>query len=183
MSAAAEPMREISDAAAALAAADEDLAAVADELRAAERQAAAERLDRIRAAFDARVAAEARLNDLIDANRGCFASPRTLTLGGVTFGLRKRVGELRGPKGERLADVKDAVIDSIRRLMPHRAGELMRVTEALDVSALRKLDAKDLRRLKCRVEGAGDGVTITVQRPELVKFADNVLRAHSAHGR
>lgn len=84
---------------------------------------------------------QADLEVMIDANRELFDKPRTRTVDGIKFGLRKLAGTV---------EIKDEArtIERIRELLPEEQGELLiRIRESVDRNAVKDLQVRDLKRL------------------------------------
>lgn len=94
---------------------------------------------------------EAELTGAVEANPGLFIKPRTLTLHGIKAGYTSSVGKLA-------FDDADTTVSLIRRFRKDDADTFIRTFEEPNKDALKTLDAADLARLGCRIEGAGDVV-------------------------
>jgi len=90
-----------------------------------------------------------RLVNYIDAHRGEFIRPRTVTLYGVKVGLQKQRGEMTW-------DSAESVVRRIRHLLPDQADSLISVTERPNKSALASLPAGTLRKIGVTITDPGD---------------------------
>lgn len=88
---------------------------------------------------------QANLEVMIDASRELFDKPRTRTVDGIKFGLRKLAGTVEIKDEER-------TIERIRELLPEEQGELLiRIRESVDRNAIKDLQVRDLKRLGIEV--------------------------------
>ncbi len=93
--------------------------------------------------------AEAALLAEIKANPTLFADPRSYTVQGIKFGLRKGIGKMNW-------EDDDTVVKLIRKHLPEMADILIRTEEAPVAAALDQLDVKELKAIGVTVEDAGD---------------------------
>lgn len=96
---------------------------------------------------------EAELTAAIEANPGLFVKPRTVTLHGIKAGFSSSVGKVA-------FDDSDTVVRLIRRLRKDDAELFIHKKEEPNKAALKTLTTDELARLGCRIEGAGDVVTV-----------------------
>ena len=104
--------------------------------------------------------AEDRLRNAVEQNPELFRSPKTQTIEGVKVGFAKGRGKVV---------VGNNAAELIRKHMPDRFGELVKVTEKPLASALQHLTAGELRRIGCRVEDTGDRVVVSAPKDDLDK--------------
>jgi hypothetical protein len=93
--------------------------------------------------------AEAALLAEIRANPALFSDPRSYTVGGIKFGMRKGSGKMHWEDDE-------TVVKLIRKHLPDQADILIRVEESPVSAALDQLDVKQLKAIGVTVEDAGD---------------------------
>lgn len=140
---------------------EERAAALEDELRAVRRRhirGLRNAANRVRASGD-------NLLAVIDAHRELFRRPRSRTLHGLRVGIRKGKGRLD------FLD-RDQVVRLIRRRLPDRAEELIKVEEKPIKEALARLPADELRRIGVTVVEAGDEVFISAGASDIDKMVD-----------
>lgn len=92
---------------------------------------------------------EAEGISLIEAAPGLFLKPRTFTIHGVKCGFTTNEGKL-------VCKDTDRTIELIEDRDDLDTDALIRTKKELDKDALKALPAKDLARLGCAIEGAGD---------------------------
>lgn len=98
--------------------------------------------------------AEDALRVKIEQHHDLFQEPKSWTLHGIQFGLKKGAGRLEW-------DDAEDVVARIEKLFPEDEAELLIRTKREPISAaLEDLDAKILARLGVRVEGTGDVVFV-----------------------
>lgn len=171
MSAAKPPpagMEPITRLAQAYAAERERLQGIVDDIH--DRQRAVVRAQRrsLRAAVARTSAAKGELREAIEAAPELFVRPRTQTVDGVKFGMRKQPGALRMTDESR-------VIERIRKVLPERVADLVQVKETVVKAALKKLPAKTLARLGVTLEADEDEVQIKGATDELDKIVDALM--------
>lgn len=99
---------------------------------------------------------KAILLDAIDESRELFVKPKSITIHGVTVGLRKKKGKIEMPN-------ESGTIKRIRKQMPDLADVLIKDNPRVIKKALNNLSASDLKKL---------GVEITADTEEpIVKSA------------
>ena len=152
----------------AFAAAREATEALAEDIRALQRKALRGRLRALRSRIAEQAASEDALRAAIRARPDLFVSPRTVTVEGIRFGLRKQPGAVA------LGDEAQAV-GRLRKRLPDRAETLIRVRETLDRAALRKLPAAELAQIGVTIERATDEVTVAAGRDDLDKVVAALL--------
>ena len=146
--------------------------ALAEDIKAVQRKALGGRLRALRNRVAEQAASEDTLRAAILARPDLFASPRTITVDGVRFGLRKRPGTIS------LAD-EAQTIGRLRARFPDRAEALIRVRESLDRGALRKLPAGELAQIGVTIANAADEVTIAAGRDNLDRVVAALLDDHA----
>ena len=161
-------MHDIVALARAFAAARQATEALADDIKASQRKALAGRLRALRSRIAEQAASEDALRAAIQARPDLFASPRTVAVDGIKFGLRKQPGAVA------LGDEAQA-IRRLRERFPNRADALIRVKETLDRAALRKLPAAELAQIGVTIEKATDEVTIAAGRNDLDRVVAALL--------
>lgn len=107
------------------------------------------------------------LHDAIDGSRGLFVRPRTQSLHGVKFGLRKQPGRIEGDEPRAIARIESRMAD--------RASQLVRVKKSLDRPALLKLTARELASIGISVVQDDDKVFINTCSSDLDKLVDAML--------
>ena len=147
--------------------------ALADDIKAVQRKALGGRLRALRNRVAEQAACEGALRTAILARPDLFVSPRTLTVDGIRFGLRKQPGAIA------LAD-EAQTIRRVRARFPDRAGVLIRVRESLDRAALRKLPAGELAQIGVTVANAADEATVAAARGDLDRVVAALLDDHAA---
>lgn len=150
------------------AAAREATEALAEDIRALQRKALRGRLRALRSRIAEQAESEEALRAAIRARPDLFVSPRTVTVDGIRFGLRKQPGAVA------LGDESQA-IGRLRKRLPDRAEALIRVRETLDRAALRKLPAAELAQIGVTIEKATDEVTVAAGRDDLDKVVAALL--------
>lgn len=97
-----------------------------------------------------------------------FVKPRTMVFHGTKVGFVKSPGKLE-------TDDVEFVVAQIRKHFPDQFDELVRSEHALNKDALKRMPAKDLAKLGCSIEGAGDQFVCTRVGGEIEKLVDNML--------
>ena len=166
------PMEKIVALARTFAAARATTETLAEEIKALQRRALASRLRALRNRIAEQAAAEEALRTAILARPDLFVSPRTITVDGIRFGLRKQPGAIA------LGD-EAQTIRRLRARFPDRAEALIRVRETLDRSALRKLAAGELAQLGVTIAKATDDVVIVAGRGDLDRVVAALLDDHA----
>lgn len=140
----------------------------AGELREIQRAAARRRLRGIRSAAAAASAARDALLEAVDANRELFERPRTLSADGIKFGLRKKPGRMLVPD-------EAGAIAKLRRQLGAEAEALVRVSEKLNRSALKDLDARTLAAAGVTVVDAVDEPLASAPADDLDRLVEALL--------
>lgn len=145
---------------------------VADEVRDLQRQAVRQRLRAIRSRVASTAAAKETLRGAVAANPHLFSKPRTQTLHGVKFGMRKRPGRIDGDAAGAIA--------RIEKRMPERAAHLIQTRKSLRKAALSGLEARELAGLGLSLVDAGDEVVVQAAAGDLDAFVDAMIEDASA---
>ncbi len=145
----------------------EDLNAVIAEIQDIRRRAVRERLRTIRARVAHAGAAHERVRDAIREHKDLFAKPRTHSVHGVKFGIRKAPGRLEGDQA--------AAIGRIRKRMPQDAARLIRVKESLNLPAVRGLSTADLAAIGMALVETDDQIVLSAASDELDRLVDALL--------
>ena len=143
------------------------LAEVVDAVRDVQRRAVRERIRTIRTRVAATSTSRDRLRDAIDGARGLFDKPRTQSLHGVKFGLRKMPGRIEGDMAE--------AIRRIDRRMPDREPELVQTRRSLDKRAVLRLSARELASIGLSLVHDDDQIVIAAASNDLDKLVDAML--------
>ena len=161
-------MEDIVALARAFAAARAATETLAEDIKALQRKALRSRLRALRNRISEQAASEEALRAAIRARPDLFVSPRTISVDGIKFGLRKQPGAVA------LGDEAQA-IRRLRERFPSRAEALIRVRETLDRPALRKLPAAELAQIGVAIEKATDEVTIAAASGDLDRVVAALL--------
>ena len=161
-------LEPIIDLARTYARARDELEKVVEEIDDRRRQVVRSRLRSLKTRTAEVSAAREALKAAVEGAQDLFESPKTQTVDGIKFGWRKKQGSIE------VAD-EPAVIKLIRRKLPKRASGLIKRSEGIDKTALRKLSANDLAKLGLAVSDPVDEVTITVPKGDLDKLVDALL--------
>ena len=145
----------------------EALAEVVEEVRAEQRVALRRRMRTVQARVARTGAARDRLEAAIDERRDLFAKPRTQSVHGIKFGLRKGSGRLEGDEPEAIA--------RIERQFPARAKDLVVVKKSLNREALKKLAVHELAKLGVALVQDADRIVITAATNDLDKLVEAML--------
>ena len=111
---------------------------------------------------------EAALRNQIEASPGLFIKPRTLTIHGIKVGYTTSKGSVV------FAD-EESVIKRIRQFLAGEEDTYIRTKESVDKDAVRTLDAADLKRIGCTIEGQGDTVVVTRTSGEVEKLINKLV--------
>ncbi|MYE58364.1 MAG: hypothetical protein F4X35_02090 [Alphaproteobacteria bacterium] len=152
----------------AYARARETLQGIVDEIHDEQRKAVRERRRRLTDAIARTSAARDGLEAAIDGHHALFEKPRTQTVDGIKFGLRKQPGAVT------FAD-EAKVIARIRKLLPEREADLVQVKETVIKAAAKKLSAKDLARIGVALGADEDEAVIKVASDDLDKLVDALM--------
>jgi hypothetical protein len=111
---------------------------------------------------------EAELNSLVESAPDLFKKPRTITVHGVKVGFSVS-------KGKVVWDDGDNVVKLIERHFEDQADVLIRTYKEPNKDALRNLPAKDLAKLGCRIEDAGDQVIVKRVAGDVEKLVNKLI--------
>lgn len=112
---------------------------------------------------------EAELRAAVEANPGLFEKPRTIVAHGIKFGFSVSEGRL-------VFDDADTVVALIKRWRPEDLGTLIRTKEEPDKDALKALDVAELKKIGCRIEGAGDQVLVKRTAGEVEALINKLIK-------
>ena len=149
--------------------------AMAEDIKAAQRKAVHGRIRALRNRIAEQAASEEALRTAILARLDLFVSPRTITVDGIRFGLRKQPGTIS-------LDDEAQTIERLRARFPGRAEALIRVKKTLDRAALRKLPAGELAQIGVTIEKATDDVVIAAASSDLDRMVAALLDDHAPTG-
>lgn len=96
---------------------------------------------------------QAELHGMIESAPQMFEKPRTITVHGVKVGYTSSEGKLE-------FDEEETVVKLIKQLHPRSAGMYLRASEHVNKDALKLLEPEDLKKLGCRITGAGEVVVL-----------------------
>jgi len=105
--------------------------------------------------------------ELIDINRHLFDRPKTQSLYGITFGLRKKKGTLKVAKN---------TVDLIKKHFKDDWQQFIQVKESVMKSALNRLDARTLRKIGVTVENDTEVPLVKSDFDKIEKFIDALLK-------
>ena len=145
----------------------DSLAEVAQEIRDLQRAAVRVRLRSVRARAAKASAARDALTQAIEENANLFERPRTHSLHGIKFGLRKAPGKLVGDQEEAIALIKE------RR--PHLEATLVQTKRSLVKRALINLDKAELAAIGLSIDDGGDQVVVQAASGEIDQVVDALL--------
>ncbi len=145
----------------------EGLAEVVNEVRDLQRRAVRDRIRSIRSRVTHVSTARDALDQAINSNRLLFAKPRTQSLHGIKFGLRKMPGRIVCEEAEAIA--------RIERKRPEDADKLVRTKKTLVRAALVTLPARELAALGISLVQDDDQVVIAAASNDIDKLVDAML--------
>lgn len=111
---------------------------------------------------------QADLQSAIETATELFTKPRTLTLNGIKIGFTNSVGSI-------VWDDDDQVVSLIKKQRPEDAATLVRTFTEPNKNALKSLPPAELKKLGCRVEGAGDVVVLKRVAGDVEKLVTNLI--------
>lgn len=111
---------------------------------------------------------EAELHSLIERSPKLFVRPRTLTVHGIKVGFTLSTGKLE-------FDDEETVITLIKKFHKDDVDTYIRKTEEVNKDALRTLDTDALKKLGCKIEGAGDVVVLKRVAGEVEKLINKLI--------
>lgn len=141
-----------------------ELAELKTELEAAKKR----RIRRIKELVAAAGSREAELRASVESAPDLFKRPKTLTLHGIKVGYRTGSGKI-------VFDDSETVIKLIRRHLADREELLVRTREDVDKNGLKTLQAVELAKIGCRIEGAGEQVVVTAADDEVDKLVGKLI--------
>lgn len=113
-----------------------------------------------------------RLVSAIEHGKGVFKSPRTRVFHGIKVGLKKAKGKLQYASAEK-------VVELIRKHFADQADVLIKTEETPVKGSLLQLQAGDLKKLGCSIEGTGDKVVIEPINTEIDELVEALLKDES----
>lgn len=149
-----------------------------DELEAELRALYRNKMKGIRSALAEAETAKAALVADVQEHRAFFDSPRTMTLHGIKFGLKKGAGKISWE------DEDDVVVGRIDRLFKgddDMLQQLIITTRKPSKDSLMALDVKDLAKLGIKVEGVADFVVVSDSASDARKLVKRILKEGSVH--
>lgn len=142
-----------------------EVMAMQDEITAAKRK----RIDAIKRAVRAATQRRDALSAAIDGAPQLFSKPKTRTMHGIRFGLRKNKGKIK------VLDMSDS-IKRMRKLLPKvQADSFIRVRESVDLNAIGDLTVADLKRLGIEVTADTDEIVIRPVDDDVDKIVSALL--------
>lgn len=130
------------------------------------------KLPGIKAALASAADRKSALELVIGANPELFAKPRTVTLHGIKFGLKKGSGKIE------FAD-EAGVIARIKKFLKTKAEALISTKEAVKKKALLDLSVEELAKIGCAAESTGDQVYIAAEDTAVDKLVARILKEGS----
>lgn len=149
-----------------------------DRVRALEEEVAAARrkhLPGIKRAAEGAANNKAKLEALVEDSPSLFKRPRTLVIHGIRVGFKKGRGEVQ-------FDDKTRVVALIRRHLPEKFEDLVKVVETPLKAALMRLSTAELGRIGARLEETGDQVVVNPADSEIDKLVDALLAENEQAG-
>lgn len=146
----------------------ERVSALEAEVQAAQRR----RIPGIKYALTNAADAKAALESAIEQGRELFVKPRTVTLHGIKFGLKKGSGKVEF--------VEEAgVIARIKKFLKAKADALIQTKETVRKKALLDLSVEELAKIGCTAEATGDHVFISGEDTAVDKLVARILKEGS----
>ena len=127
------------------------------------------KLPGIKSALAEAADAKGKLEAAIEAGRGLFVSPRTITVTGIKVGLKKGRGKVTWADADR-------VIALIKKFFAPRSTTLITTTEKLKKTGLDTLSAEELKKIGCAIGEAGDHVYVAPADTDLDKLVARMLK-------
>lgn len=107
------------------------------------------------------------LKSAIESDPQNFADPKTVEMHGIKFGLTKQ--------GDKLDYDEKTTISLIKRNMAEKAEFLLKSTEKIVLTALKKLDAKSLGKIGCElIPGADEAFVKPVASGDIEKLVEKI---------
>jgi hypothetical protein len=120
--------------------------------------------------------AEEKLRESVDGNRDSFVKPKTMTVAGIRFGLKKGVG------GYVIED-EEAVIARIKKHLPEEDWDaLIKTEESLKKAGLDGLEGGVLKKLGVEVQGDEEVVFVKPVDGKVSKAVNAMLKAARKEG-
>lgn len=110
-------------------------------------------------------ALRADLADAIDEAPGLFVKPRTQTVYGIKFGLKKNKGKMTA---------SDRTVELIKKQFPDRPA-LIRIKEEPDMKAIAGLQAVELKKIGVTVSADSDEVVISSDFDKIEKLIEGLI--------
>ena len=139
----------------------------AERIRAARRRAAKSHMPVLRERVAEALVAKERLRVALEESPELFRAPRTRAFEGVKVGYRKQPGRLECDEAR--------TIDLIRRRLPERQDDLIRISARLVRAALKNLDSHLLARVGARVVEVDDQIVLEAAPDELDDLINALL--------
>ena len=150
------------------------LGAVVGEIESKRRRAVRRRLPDLHKLHGKAARARAKLLAAVDAAPAAFARPRSQTIAGARYGWRTRAAAVvPGPD----------TVALVKKLLPDKAGVLIRTREEVVVPALRELTAEEIKLVGAKVVPAVDEAFVRSPRSELESQAQSMLADARERGR
>ena len=161
-------IEEITDLARDYAAARERLAGTSEAIRKSHRAAVRRRMAALKRHVAEVKATREALCSAVDGAPHLFKRPRTRALEGVKVGFRKMSGRL---------EVSDEgrTIGLIRKVLPKQETELVRVSESINKTAVRKLTSRDLSRIGVSIIHVDDEVVCQTATDDIDQLVDALM--------
>ena len=112
---------------------------------------------------------EALLHSLVEAAPELFKKPRTMIISGVKLGYTTSQGKIE------LKHSEEAVIANIERWFELDADQFIRTSKEVNKDALRNLTDEELKKIGCKIEGAGDVVIVKRTAGEVEKLINKLI--------
>ena len=163
-----DPHDSLADLARNYARAQDRLADLVEEVRAEQRKVARMRMRALKARAGELVAAHKDLAEAVEAHRDLFDRPKTRTVDGIRYGLRKQPGRVE-------VDDEAKTMERIGRHMPDWRDTLIRTKRVLNKSALKDLDSRSLAKIGVRLVEVDDVVVVTAAAGDLDKVVEALI--------
>ncbi len=170
MNTATYTLEEVLDLARNYATARDRLAETAREIREMQRKVIQSRIRGLQARIAEAATAREELHDAIHDSHSLFDRPRTRTVDGVKFGVRKGQGAIQ------IMD-ESRSLGLIERTLPERAEELIRTTRRINRTALKQLDVWELGLIGAEVVQTADQVVVSHAQDATDKLVETLLDA------
>lgn len=161
-------MEEIGTLCRSYADAREALEELTEEIAAERRAIVRGRLRALKAAVAKVAVAKDELRLAVSASPGLFVKPKTRAIEGIKVGFRKKPGRFEIPDVGR-------TIELIRKRLPDREDEIVRITESVDKAALKRLDTRSLARIGVTLVAVDDEIVVAAAASDLDKLVDALM--------